>query len=102
MLLERFGHAGWERVVPRLGLHKMSEFLRDTLRGEVPTWQIAEMEKSPLESSLRLRWREVRAMRVGPRLLCFAPHRENRCYIPGPQRLPVTYIDRLELYHRLL
>jgi glucokinase len=44
-LLERFGHASWERVVSGPGLHNIFDFLRSTGRGEAPAWLIAEMEE---------------------------------------------------------
>lgn len=44
-LLDRFGHASWERVVSGPGLHNIFDFLRETGRGEAPAWLIAEMEE---------------------------------------------------------
>ena len=45
-LLERFGHASWERVVSGPGLLNIFDFLRETGRGEAPAWLIAEMEEN--------------------------------------------------------
>ena len=44
-LIERFGHASWERVVSGPGLQNIFDFLRDTGRGEALAWLIAEMEE---------------------------------------------------------
>lgn len=44
-LLERFGHASWERVVSGPGLLNIFNFLRDTGRGEAAAWLTAEMEE---------------------------------------------------------
>ena len=47
-LIEKFGHASWERVVSGPGLHNIFDFLRDTGRGEAPAWLTDEMrEKDP-------------------------------------------------------
>jgi glucokinase len=47
-LIERFGHASWERVVSGPGLHNIFDFLRDTGRGEAPAWLTDLMrEKDP-------------------------------------------------------
>ena len=44
-LLNRFGHASWERVVSGPGLQNIFDFLRETGRGEAPAWLTAEMEE---------------------------------------------------------
>ena len=47
-LIEKFGHASWERVVSGPGLHNIFDFLRDSGRGEAPAWLTDEMrEKDP-------------------------------------------------------
>ena len=47
-LIEKFGHASWERVVSGPGLHNIFDFLRDTGRSEAPAWLTDEMrEKDP-------------------------------------------------------
>jgi glucokinase len=59
-LLGRFEHVSYERVLSGPGLHNLYQFLRDTGRGEVPTWladQIAQgdppavISKSALEGT---------------------------------------------------
>lgn len=40
-----FGHVSWERVLSGPGLHNIYRFLRDTGRGEEPTWLTEEMQQ---------------------------------------------------------
>ena len=43
-LMGEFGHVSWERVLSGPGLHNIYRFLRDTGRGEEPTWLRQEMQ----------------------------------------------------------
>lgn len=42
-LLNKFGHASWERVLAGPGLYNIYEFLRDSGQGEEPDWLTQEM-----------------------------------------------------------
>lgn len=44
-LAARYEHVSYERVVSGPGLVNVFEFLRDTKRGSVPEWLVAEMQK---------------------------------------------------------
>jgi glucokinase len=50
-LMKRFGHVSWERVLSGPGLLNIYEFLRDTGRGEEPTW-LAERMRSQDRSAV--------------------------------------------------
>jgi len=45
-LLKEYEHVSYERVVSGPGLHNIYRFLRDTQRGEEPSWLADEMKKS--------------------------------------------------------
>jgi glucokinase len=44
-LRREFEHVSWERVLSGPGLHNIYRFLRDTGRGEEPTWLTQEMQQ---------------------------------------------------------
>jgi glucokinase len=44
-LMREFGHVSWERVLSGPGLHNIYRFLRDTGRGEEPSWLTQEMQR---------------------------------------------------------
>jgi len=47
-LFKEFGHVSWEWVLSGLGLRNLYKFLRDTGRGEEPTWLAQELrERDP-------------------------------------------------------